>query len=115
VATFAHSPPIPMTAPSWKPWPFAPLHLTREGRVRMVRQVTQALLAGKKPPAEAGLFVGGALLKWLQAGGNLERDYLCISAPRGSHKTPQVLIADEGDLSEHGASSTLPRPEEGDS
>jgi hypothetical protein len=91
-----------------------PVHLTREGRVRLVAQVAKALLAGKKPPVEAALFVGGALLKWLQEGGNLERDYLAVRAPRGSHRTPQALISDERSPSENAARLGLPQLEEGE-
>jgi hypothetical protein len=75
-----------------------PRSLTREGRVLLLAEVTDALLAGKLPSREAALFVGSALRAFWQAGGPLER-HLRIGAPRGSHHRPEVLfrrlIADE--------------------
>jgi hypothetical protein len=75
-----------------------PRSLTREGRVLLLAEVTDALLAGKLPSREAALFVGSALRAFWQTGGPLER-HLRIGAPRGSHHRPEVLfrrlIADE--------------------
>lgn len=76
-----------------------PASLTREGRVRLIGEVTQALLKGELPSRQARLWVGGALLEWLQRGGNLERDYFEVTKPK-SHHTPsaiwRALHPDEG-------------------
>ena len=59
--------------------------------MRMLAVVSAALLAGREPPRAAALFVAGALQEWLATGGDLARDYLRVTAPRGSHLQPQVL------------------------
>lgn len=69
----------------------APAGLTREDRVRMLAEVSRAMLDGKTPSRAAALFVGGAIRAWLERGGDLE-NYLRIRR-RGSHVTPQRLLA----------------------
>ncbi len=66
----------------------------REGRVRLIAEAAQALIAGALPAAPARLFVAGALLAWLRDGGRvgaLERDYLKVAAPRSSKHTASEL------------------------
>lgn len=55
-----------------------------------MKEVAEALLEGN---SEGSLFVGSALLAWLENGGDLVRDYLQIAAPRGSHRTVQSLLS----------------------
>ena len=80
----------------------APRALSRAGRCKLLAEAAQALLAGKLPSREAQLFLGGAISAWLAQGGKLER-YLQVHQ-RGSHLTPQRLIADEREKSEDGES-----------
>lgn len=60
----------------------------REERVEMFGQVAQELISRG---GKANLYVGGSILACLENGGNLERDYLKITAPKSSHFTPSVL------------------------
>lgn len=62
----------------------------RETRVAIIGRVAEALLAGREPDRSDAFFVGGALIAWLENGGNLERDYLKVVKPQ-SHMTPAVL------------------------
>lgn len=81
-----------------------PPTFSREDRVRLLREVADALIAGRAPGRAAALFVGGALDAWLRGGGGLgalERDHLRVTPPRGSHRTPAAVAraaaqADEG-------------------
>lgn len=78
-----------------------PPAFSREDRVRLLREAAEALLAGRMPSGAARLFLAGALSAWLRDGGcvgALERHYLRVSPPRGSHKTPAALARhpDEG-------------------
>jgi hypothetical protein len=66
------------------------LGLEREDRVALLGQCAQALLAGKLPDAPARLFVGGALMAWLQGGGDLSRDYFRITK-RASRRTATAI------------------------
>jgi hypothetical protein len=59
----------------------------RRGRVELIGEAATALLAGR---TESGLFVGGALLAWLENGGDLERDFLQVVKPK-SHATPSAI------------------------
>ena|SRR5256885_9889117 len=68
----------------------APLALDREGRVRLIGEAAEALLRGAAPSREAALFLGGALLAWLQQGGNLEKDFFKTTRPK-SHHTASVI------------------------
>lgn len=71
-----------------------PADFSREGRVRLIAEVAEALLAGRLPGAAARLFVGGALQAWLREGGRcgaLEREYLRVAAPRSSRHTASEL------------------------
>lgn len=68
----------------------APEGLSREGRVRLLAEAFQALLDGKLPTRQAGVYLGGAGLAWLEQGGNLERDFLKVTKPK-SHMTPARL------------------------
>ena len=77
-----------------------PRTATREGRILLLAEVFEGLLAGRLPSREAALFVGGAGSAWLQHGRDLVRDYFRVAARRGSHHRPEVLyrrliIADE--------------------
>lgn len=68
-----------------------PARLSREGRVQLLGQLAKALLSDKRPDRDAALFLAGALLAWLEHGGDLERDYLRVSATAGSHRTPAAI------------------------
>ena len=59
---------------------------TREGRIALLGEVGEALLAGRLPSREAALFLGSALMAWLAHGGNFERDFLEVRKPK-SHNT----------------------------
>jgi len=45
---------------------------------------------GRRPGREAALFLGGALLGWLENGGDLARDYLHVTKAK-SHRTPAAI------------------------
>jgi hypothetical protein len=64
----------------------APARMSREGRIALIGAVAQALLDGRLPSNEARLFVGGALMAWLEQGGHLERNFLRVRKPQ-SHNT----------------------------
>ncbi len=75
-----------------------PSGFTREHRIRLLREVADALIAGRRAPREAELFVGSALDAWLREGGGigaLERDYLMTTPPRGSRRTPAEILRHE--------------------
>lgn len=71
-----------------------PTEYDRPGRVRLLRAFALTLLEGKRPNREASLYVGGAIAAWLEQGGDLVGDYLKVSAPPGSHQTPQAIHAE---------------------
>lgn len=66
------------------------LGLEREDRVALIGACAKALLAGKLPDAPARLFVGGALVSWLEGGGDLARDYLRVVKPK-SRRTASAI------------------------
>ncbi len=68
-----------------------PATFDRAGRVRLLGEAAKALLRGKLPELDAALWLGGALAGWLANGGDLERDYLEVTAKAGSHHTPAAL------------------------
>lgn len=68
-----------------------PKSITRLGRIELLAAVAAALLRNELPSREAALFVGSALLAFLQTGDALER-HLRVGAPRGSHHKPNVLF-----------------------
>jgi hypothetical protein len=70
-----------------------PITFDRVGLVRLFREFVDAMLEGRMPSPEARLFVASACDAYLQRGGNLTRDHLRISGPRGSHHTPAALAA----------------------
>lgn len=75
-----------------------PAGFSREDRVRLLREVADALLADRPPDRAAALFVGSAFDAWLTRGGGLgalERDYLGVTPPRGSHRTAAAIHRDE--------------------
>jgi hypothetical protein len=66
----------------------------RVERVRLSGEVAQALLEGRVPSRQAALFVGGALLGYLESDTkrpDLARDFLRIKPERGSNWTPQAI------------------------
>jgi hypothetical protein len=67
-----------------------PLILDRAGRVSMIGEAAKALLDGQLPSRECAVFLGGALLSWLELGGNLEREYLRVTKAK-SHHTPAAI------------------------
>lgn len=93
----------------------APAAITREDRVRMLAEVSQALLDGEAPSRAAALFVGGAIASWLAEGGDLAKDFLKVNR-RGSHLTPariwQSLIADEDSRQSDALPSASRQPDE---
>jgi hypothetical protein len=73
-----------------------PGDFSRAGRVLLLAEVFQALLAGRTPDRAAALFVAGAGMAWLEEGGatgSLERDFLRISPPHRSTLTPTRIWA----------------------
>ena len=62
----------------------------RARRVRLIGETAQGLLAGRLPAHDAALFVGGALMSWLENGGSLERDFLKVVKAK-SHRTPRAI------------------------
>lgn len=74
--------------------PFARSNLPAEfdltKRVELVGHAAQALIAGQLPDPEARLFLAGAILGWLEHGGDLARDYLQVVKPK-SHQTASAL------------------------
>jgi len=71
--------------------PRRPAGLSREERVELLGRAARALLEGRLPDPSSRLFVAGAIVSWLESGGDLVRDYWRIAAPRGSRSTPSVL------------------------
>ncbi|MDT3678063.1 MAG: hypothetical protein ROZ64_04415 [Burkholderiaceae bacterium] len=72
-----------------------PTGFTREHRVRLLREIADALIAGRRASRAAELFVGGALDAWLTEGGglgSLERDYLRTTPPRGCRLTAAEVL-----------------------
>ena len=65
--------------------------LDRVERVRLLQEAADALLEGSPVPRDAALFLGGGIAAWLAEGGSLDRDYLRVRAPQGSHDTPKQL------------------------
>ncbi len=68
----------------------------RAARVRLIGECAHALMRGELPGDAARLFVAGALVAWLEAGGrcgSLERDYLRVTQRERSRLTPQRLYA----------------------
>lgn len=66
----------------------------RQGRLRLLAEVFDSLVAGRMPSREAAAFVGAAGLDWLAAGGgtgSLERDYFGVAPPRASTLTASKL------------------------
>jgi len=63
----------------------------RARRVHLLGEFAEAALSGREPSESSLLFLAGAVSAWLQNGGDLERDYLRVTAPAGSHHTPARL------------------------
>ena len=68
----------------------APRRYDRAGRIQLIGEAAQALLAGRLPERDAALFLAGALLSWLETGGSLEREFLKVVKPK-SHHTPAAI------------------------
>ncbi|QIL81455.1 hypothetical protein G7047_17210 [Diaphorobacter sp. HDW4A] len=68
-----------------------PSDFSREGRIALLAEAFRALMRGELPSREACLFMAGGGLSWLREGGDIARDYWRVSAPRGSHRKPEVL------------------------
>ncbi len=66
-------------------------HLDRDQRLALFVACAWALQEGRPVGEIAGRYMGQAFLRWLEVGGDLERDHLKIAAPRGSKLTPQRL------------------------
>lgn len=85
---------------TWQNDPFgrtrAPRGLTREGRVALLLEAFEALLAGQLPELEARLFLAGGGLAWLSEGrrvGSLERDFWRVSPEAGCTVTPRDIAS----------------------
>ena len=65
----------------------------REHRVKLLKEVSEALLECRLPSKQARVFVGSAIQAYLREGGRLDRDFLQVHAPRGSHLKPEILAA----------------------
>jgi hypothetical protein len=90
-----------------------PRTLSRAGRVELLAEIADDLLAGRVPDRTAAVWLGSALTAWLLASkrANLVRDYLEVQAPLRSKTTPQTLYrricaqkAQTGEGSDDGAS-----------
>ena len=68
-----------------------PVSLSRERRIALLVEAADALLNDREVPHDAAAYVGRALANWLTHGGNLERDFLRVSAAPGSHRTPTAI------------------------
>ena len=64
-----------------------PAGLSREDRVRLLGEFSDAVLAGRTPSRESSMFVCAGISAWLSGGGSLEGDYWRVKAPAGSHHT----------------------------
>lgn len=78
-----------------------PTDFSREGRVMLLKQAFAALLRGEMPSMEARMFLAGGGAAWLEEGGDIARDFWRVTAPRGSHRRPEVVAREL-------ASSSLP-------
>lgn len=93
----------------------APRQYDRQGRVELIGEAAQALRDGRLPGREAALFVGGALLSWLENAGSLERDFFKVTKAK-SHHTPAAIWQqinahpDEGQDTETGDKIETPSP-----
>jgi hypothetical protein len=67
-----------------------PGNFTREGRVQLLGELMEDLLALRNPSPEAALFLGAALSSWLVNGGVLDRDHLKVVKAK-SHRTPAAI------------------------
>jgi hypothetical protein len=71
-----------------------PRSLTREGRVLLLGEACEALLAGHMPEREAAVLLAAGMLSWLDGDrSDLARDHWQISARQGSHERPQAIWA----------------------
>jgi hypothetical protein len=81
-----------------------PATFDRAGRVRLIGEAARALVDGNMPDRDAALFLGGALLAWLESGGDLSRDFLKITKAKSRHTAAylwrQFAHQDEGADSE---------------
>lgn len=73
-----------------------PLALTREGRLRLLHEAAEALVAGTRPRREVELYVGSVLRAWLACGRSPFDRHARVSAPRGSHRTARVVLGELG-------------------
>jgi hypothetical protein len=68
-----------------------PRVITREGRIALLIEISDAMVSGARPSREAELWLGSAFSAFLAVGGPLER-HLRLGQ-RGSHYTAQRLAA----------------------
>lgn len=68
-----------------------PADFDRAGRVRLLGEAAQALLAGEMPSDQARVFLAGGLLAWLETGGHLTRDFWKTCGAQGSRHTESHL------------------------
>lgn len=79
------------------------LGLEREDRVALIGACAKALLAGKLPDAASRLFVAGALMSWLEGGGDLCREYLRVVKPKSKRTASAIWREiDHRDDGDHG-------------
>jgi hypothetical protein len=70
-----------------------PRQYDRKGRIELIGEAARALRDGRPVSREAALFLGGALLAWLEhgrGGGDLATRFLAV-VKRQSRHTPQAL------------------------
>jgi hypothetical protein len=69
-----------------------PRQFDARGRIELIGEAARALRDGKMPSPEASMFLGSALLSWLEngRGGDLATRFLRVVTPK-SHHTPQAL------------------------
>ncbi len=68
-----------------------PAGFTREGRVALLAEAVEDLLAGKLPRLPARLFLAGGMASWFSDGGDLLRDYWRIKGEQGSTRTASMI------------------------
>jgi len=70
-----------------------PKTLSREGRIELIAQLVNDLVAGRQPDPLAATWFGSAWSAWLLSSkrADLLRDYLEIAAPPRSKRTPQAV------------------------
>jgi hypothetical protein len=64
---------------------------SREDRVRLLGEFSEAVLAGVEPSKGSMMFVAAGIASWLTIGGGLTRDFWKVSGPQGCTVTEAIL------------------------